>query len=605
MSTPASCCRPTCPTRTPRSSTSAPGRPRVTRAAAARSRSASSRAPTWRWSRSTPSCTAGRRRRTRPRPTSTPATSALLDSALRPEWAGAVRVGLASHNLFDVAWALVLRDALDRPERIEIEMLEGMAPAQARAVHDAAGGLLLYAPGRRAATTSTRASPTSSRRLDENTAPENFLRALFTLQPGSAEFVEQADRFRASVARARRRRDQRATGVGAADRTGADRRSPTSPTRTSPTAVASTRRWSPRDPRRLRRRSPSSTSTTIDAVVAARRRRSRRWARHRPPSDGATARPVADVDGRASAATTLAVMARRGRQDDPRGRPGGQRGHRLRPLLRHASAPSCSTTSRPTACTSVHAAWSLVVAPWNFPYAIPAGGVLAALAAGNAVILKPAPETRRDRRGRSSNQLLGGGVPARRRCSSSPATTTRSAGTSSPTPTSTRSCSPGSYDTAQLFLDWKPAMRLLAETSGKNALVITAAADIDAALRDLVRSAFGHAGQKCSAASLAIVEASVYDDPTFRQRLRRRGARAWRSAGRATRRRSMGPLINPPSGPAAAGADDARRRRVVARRAAAGSTRRQRSAVVARRQGSACGPGRGSTAPSASVRCSA
>ena len=35
----------------------------------------------------------------------------------------------------------------------------------------------------------------------------------------------------------------------------------------------------------------------------------------------------------------------------------------------------------------------VVVPPWNFLLAIPAGGVLAALAAGNAVILKPAPET--------------------------------------------------------------------------------------------------------------------------------------------------------------------------------------------------------------------
>src|SRR6185369_3577162 len=33
-----------------------------------------------------------------------------------------------------------------------------------------------------------------------------------------------------------------------------------------------------------------------------------------------------------------------------------------------------------------------VVSPWNFPLSIPAGGVLAALAAGNAVVLKPAPE---------------------------------------------------------------------------------------------------------------------------------------------------------------------------------------------------------------------
>ena len=45
----------------------------------------------------------------------------MLESALRPEWNGAVRVGVASHNLFDVAWALVLRDRLPqdraRPRR--------------------------------------------------------------------------------------------------------------------------------------------------------------------------------------------------------------------------------------------------------------------------------------------------------------------------------------------------------------------------------------------------------------------------------------------------------------------------------------------------------
>jgi RHH-type transcriptional regulator, proline utilization regulon repressor / proline dehydrogenase / delta 1-pyrroline-5-carboxylate dehydrogenase len=106
----------------------------------------------------------------------------------------------------------------------------------------------------------------------------------------------------------------------------------------------------------------------------------------------------------------------------------------------------------------------------------------------------------------------------------------------------------GSYDTASMFLGWRPQMRLLAETSGKNALVITAAADIDLAIVDLVTSAFGHAGQKCSAASLAIVEASVYDDPSFMRRLR--DAVASISVGPATDPATMmGPLIAPPSGP--------------------------------------------------------
>ena len=53
-----------------------------------------------------PSSTAGCRRRTPPRRRRDASYKRLLDSALRPEWAGAVRVGVASHNLFDVAWAL-------------------------------------------------------------------------------------------------------------------------------------------------------------------------------------------------------------------------------------------------------------------------------------------------------------------------------------------------------------------------------------------------------------------------------------------------------------------------------------------------------------------
>ena len=104
----------------------------------------------------------------------------------------------------------------------------------------------------------------------------------------------------------------------------------------------------------------------------------------------------------------------------------------------------------------------------------------------------------------------------------------------------------GAYETAELFRSWSPAMHLLAETSGKNAIVITQAADLDLAIRDLVRSAFGHAGQKCSAASLAIVEASLYDDDSFMERL----ADATRSlvVGHPTDAGSVvGPLIGEPS----------------------------------------------------------
>ena len=51
-------------------------------------------------------------------------------------------------------------------------------------------------------------------------------------------------------------------------------------------------------------------------------------------------------------------------------------------------------------------------------------------------------------------------------------------------------------------------------------MVITGMSDRDLAIKDLLHSAFGHSGQKCSASSLAILEAEVYDNPHFRQQLR-------------------------------------------------------------------------------------
>src|SRR5258706_330870 len=70
----------------------------------------------------------------------------MLEYGCRPERAEAVHLGVASHNLFDVAYGLVLRERHHVEPSLEFEMLEGMANHQARAVQAAAGGLLLYAP---------------------------------------------------------------------------------------------------------------------------------------------------------------------------------------------------------------------------------------------------------------------------------------------------------------------------------------------------------------------------------------------------------------------------------------------------------------------------
>src|SRR6185295_6884739 len=101
---------------------------------------------------------------------------------------------IASHNLFDVALALVLRQRRGLGCAVEIEMLEGMANHQARAVRDAAGSLLLYAPVVHERDFGA-ALAYLIRRLDENTAPENFLSGLFAFTPGSEAWEKEKVRF--------------------------------------------------------------------------------------------------------------------------------------------------------------------------------------------------------------------------------------------------------------------------------------------------------------------------------------------------------------------------------------------------------------------------
>ena len=185
----------------------------------------------------------------------------------------------------------------------------------------------------------------------------------------------------------------------------------------------------------------------------------------------------------------------------------------------------------------------VVAPPWNFPYAIPASGVLAALMAGNSVILKPAPQSILSA-SRLARQLWDAGVPKDvlqfLPCPDNQVGQSLISDRRVATVVLT-----GSFETAKLFQSWRPRIRLLAETSGKNAMVISAAADVERAAKDLALSAFGHSGQKCSAASLALVEAEIYDRLDFRRQLRDAAASlavgsAWDPTSIVT------PLIEPP-----------------------------------------------------------
>jgi RHH-type proline utilization regulon transcriptional repressor/proline dehydrogenase/delta 1-pyrroline-5-carboxylate dehydrogenase len=498
----------------------------------------------------------------------------MLEYGCRPEHAEAVHLGIASHNLFDIAYGLVLRETRRVEPWVEFEMLEGMANHQARAVQARAGGLLLYAPVVRAEDFHS-AIAYLVRRLDENTAPENFLRHVFDLEPGSPEWTAERDRFLAAF--------ERTEGLSDAPRRTQDRNVETGPVRpalamrpghatfvnepdTDWTSAAN-RSWiervaldwpsrtpedvplqidghfhpgarqgeglDPSRPGKLAYRFALGGPGDVDRALAAARRTQPAWAALGAEARGARLEACAIELGRRRGDLVGVMMLDGGKtvtEADAEVSEAIDFARYYARTLREIADETRDCGMEPLGVV-------VVTPPWNFPLSIPAGGVLAALAAGNAVVLKPAPEAVLVG-WRLAKCLWDGGVP-------------REALQFLPCPddeigrglvTDARVGGvvlTGSVETARLFLSWRPDLSLFAETSGKNAIVVTALADRDQAIRDLVRSAFGHNGQKCSAASLAICEAEVYDDPDFRRQLHDAAASlavgsAWERTSRIT-----------------------------------------------------------------------
>ncbi len=159
----------------------------------------------------------------------------------------------------------------------------------------------------------------------------------------------------------------------------------------------------------------------------------------------------------------------------------------------------------------------VVIPPWNFAFAIMAGMTAAALVCGNTVCLKPSEDASivaakfvalLDEAGLPAGVL--NFVPG-------PGSTVGEALVQHPL---TRFISFTGSKGVGLHINATAAVtppgqrwikRVVAEMGGKDAIVVAADADLDAAADAIVASAFGFQGQKCSACSRAIVDASVYD----------------------------------------------------------------------------------------------
>jgi RHH-type proline utilization regulon transcriptional repressor/proline dehydrogenase/delta 1-pyrroline-5-carboxylate dehydrogenase len=124
----------------------------------------------------------------------------VLDWALTPDRTRAVHIGVAGHNLFDVAFAWLLAKRRGVEDAVGFEMLLGMATAQANAVRTDVGALVLYTPVVHAREFDSAISYLV-RRLEENASSENFMSAIFSLGDDAELFEREANRFRASLAR--------------------------------------------------------------------------------------------------------------------------------------------------------------------------------------------------------------------------------------------------------------------------------------------------------------------------------------------------------------------------------------------------------------------
>jgi RHH-type proline utilization regulon transcriptional repressor/proline dehydrogenase/delta 1-pyrroline-5-carboxylate dehydrogenase len=158
-----------------------------------------------------------------------------------------------------------------------------------------------------------------------------------------------------------------------------------------------------------------------------------------------------------------------------------------------------------------------VISPWNFPLAIPCGMVTAALAGGNAVMFKPAEQTPGIAY-RLTQILHEAGVPADV-LAFLPGIGEEVGARLVDHPDTSVIAFTGSKDVGLHIVEragitaptQRHVKRVVAEMGGKNAIVVDTDADLDVAVPAVIESAFGYAGQKCSAASRVIGVGPIYD----------------------------------------------------------------------------------------------
>ena len=470
----------------------------------------------------------------------------VLNYALTEDRVANVRIGVAGHNLFDLAFAWLLASQRNAQIGMDFEMLLGMAEAQANVIRKTVGTLVLYTPVVHPQEFDV-AIAYLIRRLEEGASKENFLSNAFRLTDPDIFQVEE-ERFRDSLSMLDleipipNRLQDRRNDVAFAPASGFANAADTDP------SLAGNRAWGYEIIGRAGTSdigldlvanqtisSEASLQEVMDRVVAG----GARWANESLQTRATKLHEIGVAMEANRGALIEVAMAEAGKTID-------QADTEISEAVdfAHYYAQRALELDEIDGASPVPFGVTVVTPPWNFPIAIPAGGALAALAAGSAVIFKPAGASARcgavladiiskiiDQDVFVPVQLSESGLGKQLLSH----------------PKVDQVILTGGYETAQLFRGFRPDLRLLAETSGKNAIIVTESADYDLAAKDIAYSAFGHAGQKCSASSLVILVGSVHKSKRFLRQLH--DAVSSMHVGHANDPRTqMGPMIAAPAG---------------------------------------------------------
>ena len=478
----------------------------------------------------------------------------MLEFAFHKENMDAVAIGVASHNIFEIAFAKKLQSLRDiKPDLIEYEMLEGIANHTRRSVQKIVGPVLTYSPVAGKGEF-LNAIAYLVRRLVENTDEENFLSHSFQLTVDSPEWDLEKEKFLASLdhlshlqlplPRFRQNRNLE-TDCLPEPTIGIENYIPDCPTNFS---LPANQDWLDKEILKSRNFSDDPIPLHIGSKVIHKKRElmlSRDLSRSGKAATCFSAANSDDIDY----AIRFACESENSRWDndaDYREKIFEKAALELNKNRASLIAVGMKEISKgiaeldmevseaidfvkyyPNALKYFHDNYPnlifdkkgivLVISPWNFPIAIPAGGIVASLAGGNRVIIKPSPHSLK-----STWEVVKlfwkAGVPSSALqyipCQDDVASFLTQ------NPKIDQVLFTGSAGTADKILVGRPGLELSGETSGKNAFIITDSADMELAIEHLVESAFAYNGQKCSAASIAILTKEVFNDPKFKRQLK-------------------------------------------------------------------------------------